>query len=353
MIEMGKVIAASVPQHIETEPELEEILTRPSAELVQFIKTIPSPLLVLGAGGKMGPTVAIMARRAAEAAGHSLQVIAASRFNDGRARSCLERHGVQTISCDLLKPDSLQSLPDTQNVIHLVGIKFGTGKAPATTWAINVVVPLRVAERYPRARIVALSTGNVYPLSKVDRGGSMEIDPLTPLGEYPNAAVGRERVFEFYSQRDEIPLTLLRLFYAVELRYGVLVDLAQKVNAGEPIDLANGYFNCIWQGDASDMILRSLSLADSQASSWNLCCTEIFSVRTVASQLGELLGRAPIFNGNETSTALLGNSGRICGELGEPPTSLATMLRWVAHWVKHNGRTLGKPTHFEVRDGNY
>ncbi len=181
----------------------------------------------------------------------------------------------------------------------------------------------------------------------------MELDPLTPLGEYANAAVGRERIFEFYSRRDEIPLTLLRLFYAVELRYGVLVDLAQKIHSGEAIELANGYFNCIWQGDASDMVLRSLSLADAQAPAWNLCRPEIFSVRTVASRLGELLGRAPRFNGNETATALIGNSNRICAELGEPPTPLLTMLRWVAHWVKNKGRTLGRPTHFETRDGKY
>jgi hypothetical protein len=210
-----------------------------------------------------------------------------------------------------------------------------------------------VVERYPNARIVALSTGNVYPLSEASRGGSLETDPLTPLGEYPNAAVGRERVFEFFSSRHGAPMALLRLYYAVELRYGVLVDLAQKVHRGEPIPLANGYFNCIWQGDANEMILRALALTESPATVWNLCRPEIFSVREVATRLGELLGCEPRFSGAETKTALLGNAARICAALGPPPTSLDTMLSWIAHWVKLGGRNLGKPTHFEVRDGNY
>jgi nucleoside-diphosphate-sugar epimerase len=253
----------------------------------------------------------------------------------------------------LLKPTSLQSFPDAENIIYLAGLKFGTGKMPASTWAVNCVAPSRIAERYPKARLVALSTGNVYPLTNVSGGGLLETAPLTPPGEYANSAVGRERVFEFYSLRDGIQTALLRLSYAVELRYGVLMDLAQLVQAGSPINLANGYFNCIWQGDANDMILRALSLADSPPSVWNLCRPEKFAVRTVAEQLGDFLGRKPVFNGAESTSALLSNSERICTQLGQPPTSLETMLRWTAHWTKHGGRMLGKPTHFEVRDGNY
>jgi nucleoside-diphosphate-sugar epimerase len=343
---------AQAHQHfIGTEQELEEVLTRPGAGLINFIKELSSPLLILGAGGKMGPTLCVLARRAAEAAGHRLDVVAVSRFSDDSARRWLEERGVKTASCDLL--NSLDRLPDALNIIYLVGLKFGTAQNPSATWAMNTLVPTRVCERYPRSRIVALSTGNVYPLSEVSRGGSVESDPLTPLGEYANAAVARERIFEFHSSRNGTDVALLRLFYAVELRYGVLVDLARKVLSGEPIPLANGSFNCIWQGDANEMILRSLALVTSPPAAFNLCRPEIFPVRQIAAQLGELLGRAPIFTGSESATALLGNPSRICATLGPPSTPLGTMLRWTAHWAKQGGRDLGRPTHFEVRDGNY
>jgi nucleoside-diphosphate-sugar epimerase len=181
----------------------------------------------------------------------------------------------------------------------------------------------------------------------------VESDLLTPLGEYANSAVGRERILEFYSLRDGLSLTLLRLCYAVELRYGVLLDIAQQVHAGKPIDLATGFFNCIWQGDANDMILRALSLANCPPTTWNLCRPEVFSVRDVAARFGELLGRAPQFAGSENPNALLCNSRPICAKLGEPATPLAPMMRWIAEWVQGNGCTWGKPTHFEVRDGRY
>jgi nucleoside-diphosphate-sugar epimerase len=343
----------ALPGYIDTEPALEELLSRPSASLVQFMQTLSSPLIVLGAGGKMGPTLAMMARRAAGLARHPLEVIAVSRFSDTRARLSLEQQGVKTVCCDLLDTGSLQRLPEADNVIYLVGLKFGTAKSPATTWAMNTIVPAAVADRYRTSRLVALSTGNVYPLTDVERGGSVESDPLTPLGEYANAAVGRERIFEFYSRRHHTPVALVRLYYAVELRYGVIVDLARKVHAGEPIDLANGYFNCIWQGDANDLILRALSLAGSPPSVWNLCRPEIYSVRSVTSRLGELLARAPRFSGSESATAFLGNATRLCAALGPPPTPLDPILAWTAHWVKQGGRDLGRPTHFEVRDGKY
>jgi nucleoside-diphosphate-sugar epimerase len=332
---------------------LEDVLTRPGAALIKLIKELPSPLLVLGAGGKMGPTLCVLARRAAEAAGHRLDIVAVSRFNDENARRWLEARGVQTARCDLLDANSLARLPDAPNIIYLVGLKFGTAQNPSATWAMNTLVPARVCERYPGGRIVALSTGNVYPLSEVSRGGAVESDPLTPLGEYANAAVARERIFEFHSQRNGTAVALLRLFYAVELRYGVLVDLARKVLSGEPIPLANGSFNCIWQGDANELILRSLELADAPPSPFNLCRPEVFSVKQTAVQFGELLGSAPVFTGNESATALLGNSSRICAALGPPSTPLQAMLRLTAHWLKQGGRDLGRPTHFEVRDGKY
>jgi len=332
---------------------LDEVLTRPCGELIEFIKTVSSPLLVLGAGGKMGPTLAVLARRAAEAAGHPLEVVAVSRFSNAASRQWLEARGVRTVSADLLDATALARLPEAQNIIYLVGLKFGTAQNPAATWAINTLVPARVCERYPRSHIVALSTGNVYPQSDVTRGGSVETDPLTPLGEYANAAVGRERIFEFYSRQQNTTIAFLRLFYAVELRYGVLADIARKVHAGEPVMLGNGAFNCIWQGDANELILRSLPLAASPPSVWNLCRPEILSVREILTRLGELIGRAPIFSGEETPTALLGNPSKLCAALGSPTTPMETMLRWTAQWVKQGGRDLGRPTHFEVRDGNY
>lgn len=342
-----------LPDLIHTEAELDDQLTQPSAALIEMIQRVPSPLLILGAGGKMGPSLAVRALRAAQAAGHRLEVLAVSRFSDPDARAWLEIRGVKTLAADLLDAAALARLPEVENVIYLVGQKFGTGQNPAATWAINSLVPARVCERYPHVRMVALSTGNVYPLTEVRRGGSIESDPLTPLGEYANAAVGRERIFEFYGRRLNTPIALIRLNYAVELRYGVLVDIARKVQEGQPVPLANGFFNCIWQGDANDLILRALPLADSPPSAWNLCCPETFSTRQTALRFGELLGRAPRFADQEASTALLSNAAKLCSVLGPPSLPMETLLRWIAHWVKEGGRNLDKPTHFETRDGQY
>jgi len=338
---------------IQSESELEEVLTRPSPGLVELIRTLSGRLLILGAGGKMGPTLAVLARRAADAAGRQLSVVAVSRFSEANARQWLEARGIETLSGDLLEGSAVRQLPDAENVIYLVGMKFGTTQNPAATWAANTLVPARICERYPASRMVALSSGNVYPFSDVNRSGATETAALTPLGEYANAAVGRERIFEFCSRRHGTPLALLRLCYAVDLRYGVLADLSRWIRSDQPIPLANGYFNCIWQGDANEMILRALSLAGSPPTVWNLCRPERFSVRETASRLGELMGRSPEFTGEEATTALLADSSRICTALGGPRTPMEAMLHWTAHWVKQGGRDLGKPTHFEVRDGNY
>jgi len=341
------------PETIRDEAELDEALTRPSAALIEFARTLEGPLLVLGAGGKMGPSLAVLAKRAAAAAGRATEVTAVSRFTSEGARKWLEERGVRTISCDLLDASAVAKLPEAPNIIYLVGLKFGTADDPSRTWAMNVVVPVRVAERYAHSRIVALSTGNVYPLSPVARGGSVETDSLTPLGEYANSAIGRERIFQFYSQREKMPVALLRLFYAVDLRYGVVMDIARKVFHGESIDLANGHFNTIWQGDANEMILRSLDLASAPASVFNLCRAEICSVRAVATRLGEIFNRQPKFNGTESETALIANANALASRLGPPATSMETILKWAAHWVSAGGRDLGKPTHFEERTGKY
>ena len=338
---------------IDTEDALDEVLTHPRTTLVEFIKTLSSPLVILGAGGKMGPTLCVLAHRAAEAAAHPLEVIAVSRFSDEHTRRWLEARGVQTLTCNLLDRTLLAQLPDSENVVYLVGLKFGTAHNPARTWALNTLVPAHAAERYPRARIAVLSSGNVYPLREIRSGGSVESDPLTPLGEYANACVARERLFEFYAQQNNTPIVNIRLNYAVELRYGVLLDIARKVWADEPVDVTMGYLNCIWQGDANDMILRSFVLAAAPAQPLNLTGPDMLSIRSLAQRFGELLGKSPAITGIEAETALLNNPARACSLLGPPPTPPGTMMRWVAHWLQMGGRQLGKPTHFETRTGSY
>jgi nucleoside-diphosphate-sugar epimerase len=343
----------SLPVTIENEVKLDDLLTQPQPELVDFIRQVRSPLLILGAGGKMGPTLAVLARRAASVAGCPLRVVAVSRFGNPAARQWLESHGVETVRCDLLNQEEIDQLPDATEVLYLVGMKFGTGQNPARTWATNTIIPTNVARRYPQARLVILSTGNVYPLASVAQGGATEEHPLTPMGEYANAAVARERLFEFHSQLHGTQAVLVRLNYACELRYGVLHDLARKVWASEQVDLTNGYFNCIWQGDANDRIVRCLALAVSPPLPLNLSGPEILSVRTVTAELGEMMGKPVRFTGTESDTALLSNSTRSCQLLGPPPTSLHTALKWTACWVMGGGSSFNKPTHFEARDGRY
>jgi nucleoside-diphosphate-sugar epimerase len=342
-----------IPDRINTEEELDEMLTRPRPVLVDFIRTLSSPLVILGAGGKMGPTLAWLARRAAEAAGHALDIFAVSRFTDPHARRWLETRGVQTLSIDLLDREALQRLPKAADVVYLVGRKFGTSQDAARTWAINTLVPAYVAARFPRTRMVVLSTGNVYPLVPISSRGSVESDALTPLGEYANAAVARERLFEFFAQQNATPITIVRLNYAVDLRYGLLVDIARRIHAGESVNIATGHVNCLWQGDANEMILRSLALAKTPPQVLNLTGPAVLSVRELALRFADLLGRTVQFSGTEAETALLSNPARACALLGPPPTTLETVMRWTAHWVKSGGRLLDKPTHFEVRDGRY
>ncbi len=341
------------PERIETVAALNEVMTRPQTALIEFIQTLPSPLLILGAGGKMGPTMAVLARRAADAAGHNLEVIAVSRFSDTQARKSLEIHGVQTRACDLFDRESLRTLPDAANVIYLVGLKFGTSNNPALTWAANTLIPANVAERYPQARIAVLSTGNVYPMASVSGTGWTEAAALTPLGEYANSAVARERIFEYESAQHGTPIMLVRLSYALDLRYGVLVDIAQKIWSGQPVDLTSGFLNCIWQGDANSHVIRSLALASSPPTALNLTGSDVVSVRKAAVRFGELMGHPVTFTGQEANTALLSDTTLLRSRLGSPTMPLDTVLRWTADWIMHDGYVLNKPTHFEVRDGAF
>jgi nucleoside-diphosphate-sugar epimerase len=278
--------------------------------------------------------------------------VAVSRFRNAATREWLETHGVEAISCDLFDRQAVAALPEAVDILYLVGVKFGTSQNPSLTWAANTIIPTNVAERF-HARIVALSTGNVYPMVSIASGGAVETDPLTPLGEYANSAVARERLFEFHSRQHGTPMVLVRLNYALDLRYGVLHDLAQKVWSGDAVDLSNGYFNCIWQGDANDCILRSLSLAASPPLTLNLTGPDILSVRAVATRLAEIMRKPARFTSIEAGLAQLSNPARACKLLGPPPTALEPAMRWTAHWVMRGGASLNKPTHFEVSDGKY
>ncbi|HVR74090.1 MAG TPA: NAD(P)-dependent oxidoreductase [Planctomycetota bacterium] len=342
-----------LPDRILNEEALDEVLTRPRPLLVESIRALSSPLVVLGAAGKMGPSLAVLARRAAEAAGHGLEVVAVSRFSDDHQRRWLEERGVRTVRADLLDRTSIERLPDASNVAYLVGLKFGTSLSPSLTWATNTLVPALVAERYPAARIAVLSTGNVYPLVPTNGPGSSEVDPLVPSGEYAAAAIARERIIEFYSHKLGVRTVILRLNYALDLRYGVLVDIGARVRDGEPVDISMGFLNCIWQGDANDIILRSLALASAPPEVLNVTGPTVLRVRDAAERFGEILGVSPRFRGEESPTALLSNSARACALLGPPPTPVDIVLDWTAHWLQVGGRLLGKATHFEVRDGRY
>ncbi len=300
----------------------------------------------------MGPTLCMLAVRAAEAAGHSLDVIAVSRFSDTVARTRLEQHGVQTLAADLLDPAAVAALPDTPNVIYLVGRKFGTGAQPGLTWLINTTVPVLVSERYAGGTMVMLSTGNVYPFVSIDGGGSVETDPLEPVGEYARACLARERIFAGYADRHRTPTVLVRLNYAVDLRYGVLLDLAQRIWHNEPIDLTMGHLNCIWQGDANDRILRALAFADFPAVPLNLTGPQ-YAVADLVQRLGHLLGRTPILAGIPADTALLSNATYAEDTFGPLETGIDQMLNWTAQWVQSSNPILGKPTSFQVRDGRF
>ena len=343
----------SLPSEITNEQQLDDLLTTPSPQLVEVMSRLRGNLLVLGAGGKMGPTLAVRAQRAAEQAGSQVRIIAVSRFSDESSRRWLTDRGVQTESADLLDRQSLSQLPEADQVIYLVGTKFGTKQNPSQTWAINTLVPSYVMERYPQAKFVALSTGNVYPLTPVSSGGPTEADPVGPIGEYANAAVGRERIVEYCSRRHSTPVVIMRLNYAVDLRYGVLTDIATRIAADEPVDLANGYLNCIWQGDANDAILRALEFAESPPLVLNLTGSDILSVRKIAEQLGQKLNRPVTFTGEEAESALLNNASKYHQLLGPPSVSSDQLIDWTAGWIRSNGRLLNKPTHFEVRDGAF
>ena len=338
---------------IETEQQLEELLSKPNERDIAYVRRLNGDLMVLGAGGKMGPSLARRCERAIKAAGVQKRVIAVSRFSSPEARSELEAFGVETISCDLLNRDDVDRLPDCENVLFLAGRKFGSADRSDLTWASNTVVPAYVAHRYQASRVVVFSTGNVYPFVPPESGGSIETDELAPRGEYAQSCLGRERVFEFFSRERATPCVVFRLNYAVDLRYGVLVDIARKVFDGTPIDLTVSYFNVIWQADANSYALRSLELCESPPRVLNVTGGEIVSVRDAAEFYAQRFQRQAIFSGQDSGVALLNNATMCRQLLGEPEMTLEQLMNLVAHWIEVGGKSLNKPTKFEVADGKF
>ena len=334
--------------------ELDEILSAPTAGVLDVLRSVPGDIIVLGAGGKMGPTLAMMVRRGLDAIGEgSRRVVAVSRFASGTTAESLRQAGVETNSCDLMDRAAVQRLPDAPNVICLVGQKFGTREAPELTWVTNTLVPAIVGERFAQSRIVALSTGCVYPMVSTNGPGSAENDPLGPPGEYANSCVGRERVFRHFSLKYDTPMVFVRLCYSIDLRYGVLLDLAQQVFHRQPIDISMGATHVIWQGDANARVIQCLARAAVPPVSVNVTGLDRLSIRTLAIRLGELLDRDVHFTGHEASTAWLWDAGRSYDWFGRPTVSIDEMLDVTANWVLRGGETLNRPTHFEVRDGQF
>lgn len=341
------------PEKIRNEGQLEELLSRPGNELVDVFSQLDGDLLFLGITGKIGPSLAMMAARACKKTGVKKRILGVSRHIDTRQKKSFDEAGIETIQGDLLDAGFLKTLPPLRNVFYLAGMKFGSAGSLPLTWAINSLLPGLVAGHFSKSRIVAFSTGAVYPLVPVSSGGSVETDPPEPAGEYAQSCLGRERMFEYGSNRFKTEVILIRLNYAVELRYGVLTDIALKVMNSIPIDLTMGHFNVIWQGDMNDFVLRSLGHTGCPAKILNITGPEILSVREVALEFASLFGNEPEFVSKEAGNALLSNSSEALELFGKPKVSVSMIIKWIAGWLKDGGRLLDKPTHFEVRNGKY
>lgn len=332
---------------------LEDLLSGPTDGVIETVQRLEGDFIVLGVGGKMGPSLARMLRRAADSAGVKKRVLGVSRFSTEGLPRQLESWGIETITCDLLDPDQVARLPDVPNVVYMAGMKFGTAGQQARTWAMNAVLPAYVSRKFRGGRIVAFSTGNVYPMVPVTSGGATEQEEPRPVGEYAQSCLGRERVFEHFSRTNNTAMALIRLNYAVEMRYGVLVDLAQRVLAGETIDRSMGNLNCIWQADANAMTIQSFNHVATPPFVLNVTGPETLGVRTVCEHLGRLMDKPVKFTGTESPTAYLSNSALSNRLFGYPRVPVQQVIAWTAEWVKRGGQSLGKPTHFETRDGKF
>jgi len=336
----------------QTEPELDDLLSTPTDAAVEAMRNLDGDVLILGASGKMGPSLARLARRASEAAGIRRRVIGAGRFSRPGIRPLLDRAGVETIACDLLVDSGLDTLPEVDNVLYLVGQKFGTAVEPTRTWATNAYLSGAAMQRFPVARWVVLSTGNVYALSPAEGAGATETDSVGPVGDYALSALAREHIVEFFSRHNHTSAAVLRLNYAIELRYGVLRDIADRVYRGEPLDLSMGWVNLIWQRDANARILGALAHAATPPVVLNLTGTKV-GIRDIAQRFGKIWGIEPRFTGTESDTALLSDPARSYRLFGPPGVSIEQMIEWVAGWVAVGGASLERPTHFEERHGQF
>lgn len=338
----------------QTEHEIEFLLSNPTRGAIESAARLQGDCLVLGVGGKMGTTIALMLRRALDAAGRrDVQVTGVSRFSRSEAREFLEANGVRTLPCDLADPEQVSSLPRVGNVLYLAGQKFGTAEAPETTWIQNTYVPALVARHFAGSRQVVFSTGCVYPFMPLGGPGASESEPLAFVGEYASTCVGRERVFTHFARQHGSPVLLYRLNYAVELRYGVLVDIASAVWNGTPVDVTMGAFNCIWQGDACARAIQCLELASNPPRALNITGPEQLRIRAVAETFGRLLGRTPLLLGAEAASGWVADARESLRLFGPPETSVQTMMERIAAHLRGGGRLLGKPTHFDARDGRF
>jgi nucleoside-diphosphate-sugar epimerase len=331
------------------EHRLEDWLSEPLTATRETLGEVEGDIAVLGAGGKMGPTLVMMLKKAAP----EKSIYAVSRFSDKQIKGRMEEQGAKIVEADLLDESAYDSLPEVPHVFYLAGMKFGAAGNQPLTWAMNVYMPALVAQRYRQSRIVALSTGNVYPFTGLESGGSREQDPPNPVGEYAQSCLGRERMFQHFSQRFGTPVTLIRLNYANELRYGIIVDLTLKILHGEPIDVTMGAVNLIWQGDANNYIIRAMSIANSPPAILNVTGAETLFVRDLAGRVGKVLDKEPHFVSQEAPTALLSNASNCCGLFGPPAVSLDEMIQSIVPWVAAGRPVLSKPTKFGVRDGRF
>lgn len=339
----------ALPERFATDAELDEFLARPSEALIEAFGRLDGDIMVLGSGGKVGPSLTRMAKRAADASGTKRRVMAV----DVVPQPLLENEGIETLQCDLLDMEAVQRLPQVENVVYMVGRKFGSTGQESLTWAINVIVPYHVARTFRKSRIASFSTGCVYPVMHIKTGGATERTPVNPVGEYAMSCLGRERMFDYFADIHGGRVVTLRLNYAVELRYGVLFDVATRVASGEPINVKTGYANVMWQGDVCDQILRSLELASAPARVLNITGPELFSIREAANAFGRLLGKEATFEGEENGLGYLNNAQQANALFGNPRVPLGKIIEWTADWVGRGGSNLAKPTHFETQDGKY
>ncbi len=336
-----------------TEQKLDELLTTPSQALTDDISRLKGDIMILGAGGKMGPSLCLLAKNAIKKAGINKRVIAVSRFTDPIAAKFFHDNDIETIACDLLDTEKLNELPEVENIIYMAGRKFGTDGSEWQTWAMNATLPAFIARKFKNSRIVVFSSGNLYPIVPLSSGGCTELVKPGPIGEYAMSCLARERAFEYAANKYGTKIFIYRLNFAVDLRYGVLYDMADKIIKGEAIDITTPCLNCIWQGSANEIAIRGLLHAESPAKKMNVTGPETLSVQKTASMLGKLLGKEPTFTGVPGNDAYLNDSAEAMELFGYPSVSALTLIKWQAEWIASGGRALGKPTHFEERKGSY